>query len=519
MRHKTRGAIAAGHPKTVEAGLEMFKQGGNAFDAAAAAILASFVTESLLTSAAGGGFLLAYTQNRQAILFDFFTQTPRQKQASAPLNFYPVHVDFGTAIQEFHIGLGAMAVPGNLAGVFHVHQKLGELPFKAIAEPALHYAKSGVEVDEFQAYLFQLLKPILLASPVGQKIYAPSGKLAQAGETLIFSDFANALAQIVERGCQEFYTGEIAQKLIKDCQEMGGYLTLADLQNYQVIERQPLSIDYRGYRLLTNPPPSSGGTLIAFALSLLSQLDLSKIRFGSEQHLQILAEVMCLTNAARKDSFNDQLYLPDIIERFLGDPHLTTYSQQLVTSVNKLGSTTHISAIDEHGNAASVTSSNGEGSGYFISQTGIMVNNMLGEEDLNPFGFHNWKENVRISSMMSPTIVLKDNRPQIVLGTGGSNRIRTAILQVISNLIDFQMPVEQAVSSPRVHWENYKFDVEPGLLTQEHQVANFANHQLLSQWQEQNLFFGGVHTVCQSEQGTFTGIGDRRRSGAIAILN
>lgn len=519
MQQKTRGAIAAGHPQTAQAGLEMLKQGGNAFDAALAALLASFVTESPLTSAGGGGFLLAYTQQQQAILFDFFTQTPRRKKPEAQLDFYPVDVDFGGAIQEFHIGLGSMAVPGNLAGVFHVHQRLGKLPMRAIAEPALHYAQSGVEVNAFQAFLLHLLKPILLASEAGRTIYAPSGHLARVGERLFFKDFAQTLTQVIEEGIHTFYTGEIAHRLIQDCQHLGGYLSLEDLQAYQVIERQPLSLDYRGYRLLTNPPPSAGGTLIAFALGLLSQFDLSQTRWGGVEHLQILAEVMRLTNTARQEVFNAQVHQDDIVEKFLALDHLKTYAQQLSQSVNKLGSTTHISAMDEWGNAASVTSSNGEGSGYFIPQTGIMINNMLGEEDLNPFGFHNWQENVRISSMMSPTIAIADNSPKIVLGSGGSNRIRTAILQVISNLIDFQMPADIAVSSPRVHWENYKFDVESGRLTEDELKLHFSDRQQVSLWQQQNMFFGGVHTVCRSATGDFTGSGDPRRSGAIAILD
>jgi len=142
MTKKTCGSIAAGNKKTASAGIEIFRLGGNAFDAAAAAVLASFVTESALTSAAGGGFLLAHTRDNQNILFDFFSQTPRQKRDKGDINFYPVEVNFGDAVQEFQIGLGSMAVPGNIAGIFHVQKRLGRLPFKVVAEPAIHYAKN-----------------------------------------------------------------------------------------------------------------------------------------------------------------------------------------------------------------------------------------------------------------------------------------------------------------------------------------------------------------------------------------
>jgi len=513
MLKPTRGTIAAGNQKTAAAGIEMLQLGGNAFDAAAAAVLASFVTESTLTSAAGGGFLLAHTQKNENILFDFFSQTPRSKKLQTNPNFYPVDINFGNVIQEFHIGLGSMAVPGNIGGIFHVHNKLGRLPFKVVAEPAIYYAKNGVKLEEFQHYSASILKPIIFAAPEMKNVYAPNGQMLKTGETFFMKDFANTLAYLVEVGVENFYQGDIAHKLVKDCQEYGGYLTLEDLKSYQVIERQPLVINYRNNLLLTNPSPSSGGILIAFALELLAKINLINIGFGSPEHLQILTEVMRLTNAARKDKYNSSIYQENIEQSFLSAEHVAQYTQQLTDSVNKWGSTTYISVIDAEGNAASTTTSHGEGCGYVIPGTGIMMNNMLGEEDLNPYGFHQWQENVRISSMMSPTIVLKNNQPEIALGSGGSNRIRTAILQVISNIIDFKMPVDLAVNSPRIHWENNVLNIEPGLSIT---GANLTEDQLIL-WDRQNMFFGGVHTAMEFE-GIITGAGDRRRNGAIASL-
>ncbi len=517
MIQKTSGVIAAGHQKTAEAGIEMLRQGGNAFDAAVAAILASFVAEPGLTSAAGGGFFLAHTPANQNILFDFFTQTPRQKRNPTEINFYPVAVDFGGAVQEFHIGLGSMAVPGNLAGVFHVHQKLGRLPFSVVAEPAIHYANHGILLNNFQYYcLNSVLQPITITYQEGQPICKLTGERLDPAGNLVMKEFAETLAYLAEKGPREFYEGDIAHQLVKDCHELGGYLTLEDLKNYRVIERKPLIIDYRGNKLLTNPPPSSGGTLIAFALKLLSKFDLYKIGFATASHLEILTQVMRLTNEARKDGYDTNLYQLNIAEVFLDTEHVSKYENQLIETVNKWGSTTHLSVIDGEGNAASVTTSNGEGSGYVIPGTGIMVNNMLGEEDLNPHGFHQWQENMRISSMMSPTIVLKDNQPKIVLGSGGSKRIRTAILQVISNILDFQMPVSKAVDKPRVHWESNVLHVEPEFLEEEvNKITLPANNQLV-QWQEKNLFFGGVHTVLETSEGLIEGAGDGRRDGVVA---
>jgi gamma-glutamyltranspeptidase/glutathione hydrolase len=267
---------------------------------------------------------------------------------------------------------------------------------------------------------------------------------------------------------------------------------------------------------LTNPPPSSGGTLIAFALKLLSKVDLAEIEFGTARHLEILAQVMQLTNEARKDGYDAYLYQSNIADNFLSDEHLSSYEQKLTRAVNKWGSTTHLSVVDGEGNAASVTTTNGEGAGYVIPGTGIMVNNMLGEEDLNPQGFHQWQENVRISSMMAPTIVLKDKQPEIVLGSGGSKRIRTAILQVISNCLDFRMPVDKAVDSPRVHWESDVFHVEPGFDEEEVNKMTLPATNQLVQWPEKNLFFGGVHTVLETSEGLIEGASDQRRDGGVA---
>ncbi|KOP23940.1 gamma-glutamyltranspeptidase [Hapalosiphon sp. MRB220] len=518
MFQKTHGVIAAGHEKTASAAAEMFELGGNAFDAAAAGMLASFVTESMLTSAAGGGFLLAHSKENQNILFDFFTQTPLQKTSMHEIDFYPVEVDFGDAVQSFHIGLGAMAVPGNILGVFEVHNKLGRLPFDVVASPAIHYAQNGIEINEFQAYILNLLKPILLASNESRKIYAPNGKLKTIGEILVMKDFAATLTELVARGTEYFYSGELAEKLVQDCQNRGGYLTLEDLKNYRVIRRKPLEFNYRGHTLLTNPPPSSGGTLIAFSLALLSSIDFTNIEFGSPHHLQILSLVMRFTNEARKNGYDAYIYHPELAQQFLSHEHFQPYKQLFKTMVNKLGSTTHISIIDSEGNAASVTTSHGEGSGYIIPGTGIMVNNMLGEDDLNPQGFHTWLENQRISSMMSPTIVLKDGKPEIVLGSGGSKRIRTAIFQVLSNLIDWQMPVCQAVESPRCHWDNNIFNLEPGFHQQDLANLLIDNDTKFISWQEKNMFFGGVNTVSKTATGLMEAAGDSRRSGVGVII-
>ncbi|BAC90300.1 gamma-glutamyltransferase family protein [Gloeobacter violaceus] len=496
----TCGVIAAGHAETAAAGVKILRLGGNAFDAAVAGMLASFVAEATLTSAGGSGFLLAHTATGEDILFDFFSQTPLRRRAAREVNFYPVSVNFGDAAQEFHIGPGSMAVPGNVAGLFHVHRRLGRLPMAVVAAPAVALAKNGLLVSDFQSFCQSVLEPILLATPEARQIFAPVGRLLAPGERLSMPEFADTLEWLVAEGPAVFYEGEIARRLVADSERLGGHLTARDLREYRVIERVPLGCGYRGYRVLTNPEPSAGGTLIAFALRLLEQADCIRQSYASPEHLGLLANVMRLTDEARRHDFASGS------EALLSAGTLARYVRRLT---KPWGSTTHLSVLDEEGNAASVTSTNGEGSAYVIPGTGIMVNNMLGEDDLHPEGFESWAENRRIASMMAPSLVLEDGRPWVVLGSGGSKRIRTALLQVISNLVDFQMPLSEAVASPRLHWENHVLHLEPGLLAPTHSL-----HDAVIRWREQNFFFGGVHAVACDALGNLTGSGDGRRNGA-----
>jgi gamma-glutamyltranspeptidase/glutathione hydrolase len=509
-----RGVVAAGHQLTAEAGAEMLRQGGNAFDAAIAAAFTACVTESVLTSLAGGGFLLAHTADGENRLFDFFCQTPQSKTINGTLDFYPIEANFGDAVQEFHVGLGAMATPGVLKGLLEIHQQFGRLSLDTIVMPARHWATKGIQIGSFQTYCFQILAPILLATPGSRAIYAPAGKLLTQGDHFYLADFARVLDELVQVGPDLLYKCKLAEQLIADSEQQGGYLRWADLKGYEVIERAPLAVQYHDVTLLTNPPPSSGGTLIGFALKLLAEAKLGTCAHGSPSHVASLREVMKLTNLARQDGYDSHLYRADIAETFLSDDHSAQYRQQLNRVLNKWGSTTHISVLDSGGNAVSMTTSNGEGTAYVIPGSGIMMNNMLGEEDLNPHGFHQWQPNQRISSMMAPTIVLQDGKPRLVLGSGGSNRIRTAILQVVSNVVDFGWDITTAVNAPRLHWERGNFHLEPGYDRTQLEAQGIGAEDCCTWWQTPNMFFGGVHAVSIGPGGELSGAGDLRRGGA-----
>jgi gamma-glutamyltranspeptidase/glutathione hydrolase len=522
MATKTQGVVAAGHAQTAEAGRIILEQGGNAFDGAIACVLAACVVESSLTSLGGGGFLLAHTAQKQNYLFDFFCQTPQTPLSLDDVDFYPVILNFGGALQTFHIGKGAIAVPGMVAGLFAIHQKLGRLPFHILIEPAVQYARQGFILNDFNAFTYRLLEPILRREPEAENFYAPKGHLLRQGDQARLPQFADVLEQLARYGPQWFYQGELAH-LALDSLQAGGALKAADWAEYQTKIRQPLQISYRQYQLLTNPPPSSGGILIAFALKLLESFNLTDYPLGSPAQIQLFSQVMALTNQARQQNLDGALHQAGIEQQFLnGAPRSGSlrdrqhsYRNQLDQHLNKLGSTTHISVLDGEGNAASLTSSNGEGSGHLIPGTGIMFNNMLGEADLNPQGFYRWQPQQRLSSMMAPSLVLAGEQPKLVLGSGGSNRIRSAILQVICHCLDYQLPLADAVAQSRLHWEAQKLDLEPSVQTNILEKLHFDDATQTHLWTAQNMFFGGVHGVEYSADGQLQGTGDPRRSGAV----
>jgi gamma-glutamyltranspeptidase/glutathione hydrolase len=517
-----KGAIACGHPETAAAAREILDDGGNAFDAALAGLCAATVAEPVFCSLAGGGYLLAHRADGLSQVYDFFVETPHKRLPPADIDFTPVLADFGTATQEFHIGLGAIATPGAIAGLFAAHADLGSLPMSRLVEPAVRLAQDGVSLRPIDDYIFQIVGRILTARPEGRRLFTHDGRaLLATGDRLRQPELAATLDALAREGPALFYDGELGHRLVADCREMGGQITDADLTEYGVVKRTPLERRYRDTRILTNPPPSSGGILIAFALALLEQVDLAHGGYGSAGHLGSLARVMNLTNKARIESRLHEAMAEveeaEAAARLFDPALLARYAREVTEHPCNPRGTTHISVVDAAGNIAALSISNGEGCGYILPGSGIMLNNMLGEEDLSPHGFHTWPEGCRMSSMMAPTLVFRGGGRVAALGSGGSNRIRTAILQVLVNLIDFDMATEDAVSAPRLHMENQVANLEDGIAESAAAVAATMAEQIV-RWPRHNLFFGGVHTVTRDTDGNCHGAGDPRRGGAARVV-
>lgn len=514
---KPLGVAASGHKETSRAARILLEEGGNAFDAALGAMCAACVCEPMLASLGGGGFLLAQTAAGDSQVFDFFTHTPSATHGE--LDFFPIQVDFGTATQEFHIGMGSIAVPGVVAGLFSIHQSHCSLPLEKIIEPAVYLAREGVRINRLQHYINQILKPIIDATPgasaFARPMFAP-GRLAEIGEFIYNPDLADMFEALARHGPEWFYAGEPAQKLVTDCLQNGGLISAADMRSYEVILREPVTIESHGARISVNSPPSPGGCLTVFALSLLKNIQPGEHDWGSPQHAMALARVMQASGLERKrhclaSGLDDKGAAAILSPENLSEWRRTLQSGSLATR-----GTTHISVVDSSGNLASLTLSNGEGSSYVLPGSGIMLNNMLGEEDLNPDGFHRLPAGIRLASMMTPTIVNLGDGGQIALGSGGSNRIRSAILQVLTNVLEFGMGLEQAVTAPRLHLEHDQLNIEAGFSAEALQVLE-SQWPGMEAWPGTNLFFGGVHAVERLANGDFRAAGDHRRGGIVAF--
>jgi gamma-glutamyltranspeptidase/glutathione hydrolase len=487
--------VAAGHPRSAEAGADALRAGGNAVDAALAAMLTAFSCEPLLTSLGAGGYMLVVEPGGEPVVLDFFVEAPgRGVDAGARAELVPVSVSFGDAIQVFNIGPASVGTYGMAAGVSEASRRFGRIPLADLVAPAARLARDGVEMNVPQAYVIEILAGIVTSTPECAALFAPDGNLLRAGDVVRQPELADALERLGSEGPAPFYAGDLAAAVVEWLGSRGGIVGAEDLTAYAAVDREPIRVLYRGREVLTNPPPSAGGILITYALAMLNA-------DPGPPGITRVVDTMERTQAERTPEFIEGLDDPAFVRRFLA-------------RCAPLGSTTHVAVLDRDGWACSVTSSNGSCSGVVVPGTGIHLNNMLGEQDLNPLGFHRHPSGRRMPSMMSPTVVLRGGAPELVLGSAGSNRIRSAILQTIIRVIDDGLAAGDAVRAPRVHFEDGIVYAEPGIDTDSLERAGRA----IGRFRELNLFFGGVQAAARDVAGSFSGGGDPRRGGAAVLV-
>lgn len=482
-----RGMVSAPEPQAAQAGLDVLRRGGTAVDAAVAVALALAVTHPYAGNLAGGGFLLYRTPDGKAFALDFRETAPAALRAEMFLDSH------GDAVRERALRGGlAVGVPGSVAGLYDAHRRWGRLPWRDLVAPAVRLAEDGFRVSERNAFYLERDGARLLLDRAAAAIFARDGKLLREGDLLVQKDLARTLRRIAERGPEGFYQGSVAEALVGAVKRRGGVMEMTDLAGYAPILREPLEGRYRGRRILTFPPPSSGGIALLQILAMLERYDLAASGPGSSLTVHRVAEAERRAFADRSRWMGDPGFFA-VPARGLLDPAYVaaragTIRDDVATPSTEIrpGSpagepehTLHFSVADAEGAVASLTTTlnSGFGACAVAEGTGMLLNNEIDDFALaeglpNQFGLLGSKANApepgkRPLSSMTPTIVegaTPGARPAVVLGAPGGPTIITTVLQILVNVVDHGMNLQEAINAPRFHhqWQPDRIDHEAG---------------------------------------------------------
>ena len=461
--------VAAGHPATAQAGLRILQEGGSAADAAVAASLASCVAETVMTGLAGGGHAIWFdAASGEAQLLDFFVTVPRRHPDRPVAPLEDIGIPFGNEIVHYQVGIASCAVPGVPAGLDELWRSHGKLAWGQLVEPALELARSGVSMPYAHAECLAMLAPVMTLRE-GALIYAPGGELLRTGDRLEQRGLANALELLRDEGGRTFYDGTIAETLLALMQEREGPVSREDLEAYEPLWLEPVETDYLGYRVCTR----GGLSQLVTTLSALPSLRGT----GAAERALTLARVL----------------------------EAPPYSGQ----GEQIGDTTNLVVVDAEGNACVLTTSLGLGSGDFLPGLDVHLNSMLGEIDLQ---VRPLEPGARMESMMSPTLVLDDEGLAIAAGSAGGTRLRPALVQVLSGILDEGLDPQEAVDRPRLHSAGEIVRIEPGFADEALTALEEAGYDV-RRFSALHHYFGGVSLLARSG-----GAADPRRSGAALTL-
>jgi gamma-glutamyltranspeptidase/glutathione hydrolase len=532
------GMVVSAQHEASAAGARILQDGGNAIDAAVAVGYALAVVDPCCGNIGGGGFMLIRRADGRKTVIDFRETAPRA--ATATMYLDPA----GNPVREKSLyGYLAAGVPGTVMGLDRALAEHGRLGRGAIMAPAIALARDGFVLGEADAAIIAARAERLSRDPEAARIFLrPDGSPYRAGDRLVQADLAKTLALIAEQGPDAFYRGPIAATVAAASVAHGGALATADFADYKIGEAAPIACAYRGYAILSAPLPSSGGTILCEMLNVLSGWDLAGSGFGSAQSIHLMAETMRHAYVDRNSLLGDPGFVPDRSAALLSpehaaairaaiDPEKATLSATLGPGLrpHESAETTHYSVVDSEGNAVAVTYTlNGNfGAAVVAPGTGFLLNNEMDDFAVKPgapnlFGLIQGKVNAimpgkRPLSSMTPTIVEKDGHPVLVLGSPGGPRITTAVLETVTNIVDFGMPPADAVASPRFHhqWLPDSLYYERGGLRPEIVEALTARgHKPV----EQNPW-GAVELIAIGPDGRLLGVNDPRRPAGAAVGN
>lgn len=481
------GMVASEQGLATQVGLDILKQGGNAIDAAVAVGFALAVVLPNAGNIGGGGFMVLHDDKTgKDVAIDFREIAPAKASRDMYLDNQGNVIDGKSLFTH-----DASGVPGTVAGMEYALKKWGTMPLSKVLEPAIKLADKGFIVSDVLAQTLKEEKSTLGKWSASKAIFFKNGEPLKSGDLLVQKDLAKSLRLIAKQGAKAFYQGEIATKIAKEMQSHGGTMALEDLKAYKVVERQPIIGDYRGYKVVTMPPPSSGGVHLIEILNMLEHYPIKEDGVNSAKNIHHMAESMKLAYADRSEYLGD----PDFVKIPVTGLTSKAYANERVKTIDdnkaRLSSnikpgkpqpyesdqTTHFSVMDKAGNAAAVTYTLNLnfGSGIVVEGTGILLNNEMDDFSVKPgvpnaFGLVGGTANAieakkRPLSSMTPTIVMKNNKPWLVTGSPGGARIITTVLQSVVNTIDHEMNPAEAIITPRVHhqWLPDELRVEEGI--------------------------------------------------------
>ena len=514
----SKGVVAAGDVQSAEAGAQLLSEGGNAADAAVGAGLAAFVCEIALCGPLGGGVAVSQFSDASPVAWDFFARVPGLgHQMDDGLEFGKAVIDFGVTQQSFQVGRGAASLGLALPGLLALHRSHGRLPLAQVVEPAVRLGRRGYAVGEQMSYILSLIQPIFKWTEASHTLCFPTGNPPPVRSRLTnpkLADFFECL------GRDPLLVNDLYDQFAKEFgPKQGGLITAKDIADLSIRRRSPIQFGWRDWQISSMPPPSSGGVLIGVGARFLDGMR-DTHAFSGGEYFEHLAQVQCQLLGLRKADFDERVEDPSFVDYLLRRAPLSelkSMSQSHMTD-NFLGSTTQISAMDAAGDVVSMTLTNGEGCGCALSDYGIQVNNLLGEEDINPKGFHQAPAGSHMQTMMAPTIGTSPNH-RVALGSGGSNRLRNAILGTLLNLIEYEQSLDLAVHQPRIHIdrcvEGIVVNIEDEKLPTNLKENLEARFDKVTVFPSFNMFFGGVHAV-EKKGSELGGVGDKRRGGHLA---
>ncbi|WP_068816211.1 gamma-glutamyltransferase [Phormidesmis priestleyi] len=534
----TQGMVVSAHPLATQAGLSMLQQGGNAVDAAVATTFAISVVEPFSAGLGGGGFLLMYQAKSNEIkALDFRERAPLNATKTMYLdNQGNVRPNASTN------GYLAVATPGTIAGLYEVHRKYGRLPWKTVIAPAIQLAETGLPVSWRFVSATKTRLPTLLKNPDAQKIFTHNGKTYQIGERLVQPELAATLRS-VSQNPQDFYTGTIATAIAADMAANSGLITQKDLQQYRPTWRDPVCGDFRKARVCSMPPPSSGGVHLLQILNIIGDTDLKTLGWHSPDALHLLIESMRIAYADRATYLGDPDFIKVPVKALISpvyaqkrrqeiNPQKATPSSQvkavdpavLQRLTKESVETSHLTVVDRDRNAVSLTFTVnlGFGAGVVAKGTGIVLNNEMDDFAIAPntpnaFGLVGGTANaiapnkIPLSSM-TPTIITENGRLRLAVGSPGGSTIITTVLQIVLNVLVYEMDVRKAVAAPRVHhqWLPDRLNVESwGLDTLTIADLKRRGHQI-----EERPSWGNANAIVVMPDGSLEGAADPRGEGA-----